>query len=548
MMAQSIHSALTNHNDTTVKVFRYANNRIKYFTTSNFSKKDDYFYPDSTIIDFTGIDTSLYYKKYSYWNYVPLGDSPGPLVAGDINKDGHGIIFGDKYNSNLTYTSNVYAYQLNNFGKFDSVFSYDSTSFARSIYDINNDGKDELYLMNRYDFKIDSNSSMELTRNFIYTETGNQKIPQTLSFIFQPYPDNNSQQDCNTWGKFDNDQYPSEVFINEGHAHARIYKYNPLRNNLDSVYEYNYYNDDLYYQGFAVGDFENNGKTEIVMGSINGKVLMIKNTGLGTYTTISLGNVETYNAYLCFATNDLDGNGKKEIWVGGDAYFNGVPITRMTCFEYDGIKSYKIVGKIDFIGAYSLDAFNAFSEDVDNDGKDELVFDLGNTVVILKFAGSPNHQKYELFYAKQNEIPNSVYQGVSMADLNGDGKKELIISFFQYLQKPGDILYSYVLKPDFLDGINDNNPTSPNSFILYQNYPNPFNPSTTINYSIAKDGKVNLTLYNSIGSKVATIVNEYKPAGSYTVKFHGNNLASGIYLYRLESGNNTSAKKLIILK
>jgi hypothetical protein len=86
------------------------------------------------------------------------------------------------------------------------------------------------------------------------------------------------------------------------------------------------------------------------------------------------------------------------------------------------------------------------------------------------------------------------------------------------------------------------------SFNLRQNYPNPFNPSTTINYSLAKPGNVKLTVYNSIGSKVATIVNEYKPAGNYSVQFNGSNLASGIYLYRLESGNYSTAKKFILMK
>ena len=96
-------------------------------------------------------------------------------------------------------------------------------------------------------------------------------------------------------------------------------------------------------------------------------------------------------------------------------------------------------------------------------------------------------------------------------------------------------------------GIVTNN-ESPKALLLYQNYPNPFNPTTTINYSIVKEGMVSIVVYNAIGSKVATIVNEYKPAGSYTVQFNGNNLASGIYLYRLESANYSTAKKFILLK
>jgi hypothetical protein len=85
-------------------------------------------------------------------------------------------------------------------------------------------------------------------------------------------------------------------------------------------------------------------------------------------------------------------------------------------------------------------------------------------------------------------------------------------------------------------------------YSLSQNYPNPFNPSTTINYSLPKSGNVKITVYNAIGSKVATIVNEYKPAGNYSVQFNGSNLASGIYLYRLESGNFSDTKKLVLLK
>jgi hypothetical protein len=85
-------------------------------------------------------------------------------------------------------------------------------------------------------------------------------------------------------------------------------------------------------------------------------------------------------------------------------------------------------------------------------------------------------------------------------------------------------------------------------FTLSQNYPNPFNPSTTINYSLPKAGNVKLTIYNVIGSRVSTIVDEYKPAGNYSVQFNGSNLASGIYLYRLEAGNYSEAKKLILMK
>src|ERR1039457_5618882 len=296
------HMITTDPRDTTILVVKHSNNSVRYIVTDNYSKKKDFYYPDSTIIDFN-IDTTLYHSKYSYWNYVPLMDSPGPLVAGDINKNGKGLIFGNKFNSNLKYPSITCVYELNNMGKFDSVYSYDSTIFARSIYDINNDGIDEVLFVGHYAFMIDTNKSMEITRNFIFSKAKDSQIPQTLSFIFDPYLDYPSQQNNNTWGKFDNDQYASEVFINIVLAHVRIYKYNPIRNNLDSVYEYNYSNQDLYFEGFATGDFDNDGKTEFVMGSIHGKVIMFKNIGIGTYEMSWVGSVETNNAYLTFSTN-----------------------------------------------------------------------------------------------------------------------------------------------------------------------------------------------------------------------------------------------------
>jgi photosystem II stability/assembly factor-like uncharacterized protein len=99
-----------------------------------------------------------------------------------------------------------------------------------------------------------------------------------------------------------------------------------------------------------------------------------------------------------------------------------------------------------------------------------------------------------------------------------------------------------------LTGISKEQTVLPKDYTLSQNYPNPFNPSTTITYSLPHSGNVKLTVYNSIGSKVATIVNEYKPAGNYSVNFNGSNLASGIYLYRMESGNYSAAKKFILMK
>ena len=86
------------------------------------------------------------------------------------------------------------------------------------------------------------------------------------------------------------------------------------------------------------------------------------------------------------------------------------------------------------------------------------------------------------------------------------------------------------------------------NFDLMQNYPNPFNPTTTIKYQIPANSFVTLKIYNILGQEVATLVNEMEITGSYSVLFNADNLASGIYIYRLQAGTMVKMKKMILLK
>lgn len=87
-----------------------------------------------------------------------------------------------------------------------------------------------------------------------------------------------------------------------------------------------------------------------------------------------------------------------------------------------------------------------------------------------------------------------------------------------------------------------------NDFHLYQNYPNPFNPLTKIKYSIPQSSLVILKVYDILGNEIATLVNEEKSSGSYTIEFNAGELSSGIYFYQLKAGDFISTKKLVLLK
>ena len=88
----------------------------------------------------------------------------------------------------------------------------------------------------------------------------------------------------------------------------------------------------------------------------------------------------------------------------------------------------------------------------------------------------------------------------------------------------------------------------PSEFFVSQNYPNRFNPSTKLCYTITQSGLVTLKVYDVLGNEVATLVNESKTAGEYEVEFNAATIASGIYFYRLQSGDFVETKKMILLK
>ncbi len=114
----------------------------------------------------------------------------------------------------------------------------------------------------------------------------------------------------------------------------------------------------------------------------------------------------------------------------------------------------------------------------------------------------------------------------------------------------GDLNWFPDQKAEWITQITDVNDvnTTPTKFSLSQNYPNPFNPTTRITFNLEKSGFAALTVYNILGQKVATLVSGNLSAGQHEVNFNASNLSTGVYIYKLESGNNTLIKKMMLLK
>ena len=91
-------------------------------------------------------------------------------------------------------------------------------------------------------------------------------------------------------------------------------------------------------------------------------------------------------------------------------------------------------------------------------------------------------------------------------------------------------------------------PDIPKSAWLAQNFPNPFNPSTTIRYALSQRSRVMLTVFNTLGQQVATLVDAVEDRGEYNVRFDGSGIASGVYFYRLQTGEYVATKRLVVLR
>jgi serine protease len=97
-------------------------------------------------------------------------------------------------------------------------------------------------------------------------------------------------------------------------------------------------------------------------------------------------------------------------------------------------------------------------------------------------------------------------------------------------------------------GIGDNTTATPATFRLAQNYPNPFNPATNFEFQIAQRELVNLKIFDVLGREIATLVNELRPAGVYTIRWDASSLPSGVYFYRLRAGDFVETRKMVFAK
>ena len=179
-----------------------------------------------------------------------------------------------------------------------------------------------------------------------------------------------------------------------------------------------------------------------------------------------------------------------------------------------------------------------------------------NNSVMLNWSTATEVNNYGFDDLRQahTSTPLSVTNWEKIGFVNGNGNSSSTKNYEYEDKNINSGKYSYRLKQIDNDGqysyskIVEVDLGLPKEFDLSQNYPNPFNPTTTIKWQAPVSGFQTLKVYDVLGNEVATLVNEYREAGSYEVEFSANNFSSGVYYYQLKAGSFTQTRKMALVK
>jgi len=175
--------------------------------------------------------------------------------------------------------------------------------------------------------------------------------------------------------------------------------------------------------------------------------------------------------------------------------------------------------------------------DVSGDGKQDIEISAANDYDYLYIDGSNGAQLYWFSFPPYANSP-------SIGDFEGNGKNDIV-----WWRRTQDSTWIEVYATKGIStGVSQQVQNLPSTIKLGQNYPNPFNPSTTIQYSLPSNGNVTLKVYDVLGREVETLVNGRQAAGTHCVILNASRLASGVYFYQLQAGDNVQCKKLMVIK
>jgi len=300
----------------------------------------------------------------------------------------------------------------------------------------------------------------------------------------------------------------------------------------------------------------------------------------------------TQNAFEMSSDLEIDGNGNLYV-----ADYNRVLIFLDAAAKADGSNADNILGQSSWTTDAAGGGANGFNVNwseglaIDNANKKLFVADIWNNrvleftassalpVELISFTGSANGSSVTLNWQTATEVNNygfnveralmvrqnspqaqlgMTWEKIAFVQGHGNSNSPKEYSFTENLALAHNLNLNrvqYRLKQIDFNGVFEYSPIvevnveAPSQLKLAQNYPNPFNPETTINFQIPFASHVTLKIYDVLGREVASLVDEFKQAGTYVKTLHATSLPSGVYFYKLQTANGFSeTKKLILLK
>ncbi len=438
------------------------------------------------------------------------------------------------------------------------VNDVNSWSQACAWADYNKDGLIDLFVANR-----------DNERNFLYKNTGNGNfVKVTQGSIVN---DIGASRSC-SWGDFDNDGWLDLFVLNYEGQNDYLY-HNNGGQSFTKILNLPMVNDNRWGNSCGWADFNNDGNPDLFVTNNSSNNSLFINHGNGDFSQSNLEITLEGNSHG-FTFGDYNNDGYEDLFVCNRNRHNtlyrnneGISFTKITdeIINMEGGSSSIAASMIDYNNDGNPDVFvtNRFS--IPNNYLYKNISS-GNNSITIKLNGCISNRS--AIGARIKILAGGILQYKDVTSGTGWGSQcalwphfglgnaAVIDSLIVYWPSDSITKLSNVAVNQFVTinecgteiiGISNYNEISLNYF-LSQNYPNPFNPATVINYEIPENRFTKLKVYDILGNEIAVLVNEIQNAGMYNIRFDGSGLPSGIYYYKLESGNFISSKKMTLIK
>ncbi|CAN5488522.1 hypothetical protein BH10BAC5_BH10BAC5_26530 [soil metagenome] len=460
------------------------------------------------------------------------GNGKKDLYWGDLFS--HGIYeirnMGTQANPNMVITDSTYPHNQ----PFISD-GYNSTRF----YDINNDGKKDLFISSLYPSQNKS--------NFVYYQNNGTASSPLFQRVTTNYLNNIDVGGNSSLAFVDiNNNGLKDLYI--GNDYGKIAHYKNTGTSVLPQFTFDTDSIGLGISGFdfapAFGDVTGDGLQDLFVGSYRQDSLYyFKNTGTAANpvftltargTQLGITNIGQDNTPFLA---DIDADGDLDLFIGNSS--GKISFYRNTGsssnFNFQFVTNNYLGSSINF---QSIPRFY----DIDRDGDlDLFVGKQDGTITFYRNDGTTQNANFIFVTNNYNNINVFGNSCPSFVDIDSDSDGDLFVGNVKgglYYWENRDIV-----------GVNNISNIIPSSFSLYQNYPNPFNPQTSIRFDLLRNSKVKLSIFSVTGKVIAVLINdELLTAGTKEIIFDAGNISSGIYYYKLETEGFSESKKMVVVK